>query len=74
MKSLIITAHPSSRGKTHLIAERYGKSAKRRGYEVETLDLYKTEYQLPFFSFEHLRSNYANPKVKPLQDKINGSR
>ena len=70
MKTLIITAHPSTLGKTHKIAESYKKSAERRGIEVEILDLYKTEYQLPFYSFENLRETPPHPNVKPLQDKI----
>jgi putative NADPH-quinone reductase len=73
MKTLIITAHPSSLGKTHQIAQSYKKSAERRGYEVEILDLYKTEYQLPFYSFENLRETPPHPNVKPLQDKISNS-
>ena len=70
MKSLIITAHPSSLGKTHLIAETYKKNAESRGFEVEILDLYKTEYQLPFYSFENLRETPPHPSVAPLQEKI----
>ncbi len=70
MKTLIITAHPSSQGKTHRIAESYKKSAERRGREVEILDLYKTEYQLPFYSFENLRETPPHANVKPLQDMI----
>jgi NAD(P)H dehydrogenase (quinone) len=70
MKILIITAHPSSLGKTHRIAESYKKNAEKRGHEVEILDLYKTEYQLPFYTFENLRETAPHPSVKPLQDKI----
>ena len=70
MKSLIITAHPSSQGKTHQIAESYKKSAERRGFETEILDLYKTEHQLPFYSFEDLRKTPPHPNVAPLQEKI----
>ncbi|MEN9852672.1 MAG: hypothetical protein RI996_615 [Candidatus Parcubacteria bacterium] len=70
MKILIITAHPSSCGKTHAIAASYRKNAERKGHEVEILDLYKTEYQLPFYSFENLRETPPHPNVAPLQEKI----
>ena len=41
MKTLIITAHPSSLGFTHKIAEAYKTGAQSIGCEVEILDLYK---------------------------------
>jgi NAD(P)H dehydrogenase (quinone) len=70
MKTLIITAHPSTQGKTHLIANAYKKNAEGKGAVVEILNLYTTEYQLPFYSFENLRETPPHPSVKPLQDKI----
>ena len=42
---LIITAHPSSKGFTHKIAESFKTGAEASGKTVEILDLYKTDLQ-----------------------------
>jgi putative NADPH-quinone reductase len=56
MKTLIITAHPSSTGHTHKIAEAYKAAREARGHTVTLENLYTTEYQLPFLSFEESKS------------------
>jgi NAD(P)H dehydrogenase (quinone) len=73
MKTLVITAHPSSQGKTHKIAQAYKENAEKRGHEVEIIDLYKTEHQLPFLTFEVPREAGIHPNVKIFQDKITAS-
>lgn len=70
MKTLIITAHPSSQAKTHRIAESYKENVLAKQGEVEILDLYTTEYQLPFLSFESVREAGTHPSVAPLREKI----
>ena len=72
MKSLIITAHPSSKGFTHRIAQAYKVGAESKGMEVEILDLYKEPRQ-EYLTFE----NPKDPSVDPLRDsyqsKIKGA-
>lgn len=71
MHSLIITAHPSSQGFTHAIANTYRESCEQKGYTVEMLDLYKTEFQLSFLRYEdkaELKNTF--PAQQALQAKI----
>jgi putative NADPH-quinone reductase len=70
MKSLIITAHPSSKGHTHAIASSYGESLTRRGWEYEIIDLYAPENVLPQYAFEDLRSVPDNENRRRFQGKI----
>lgn len=67
---LIITAHPSSHGHTHKIANAYKEASEEKGNTVEILDLYKTEYQLPFFAFENIRELPHIEAREKLQEKI----
>ncbi len=67
MKSLIITAHPSSKGLTHRIAQAYKTGAESKGVEVEILDLYKEPRQ-DFLAFENLK----DPTIDPLRDSYQG--
>ncbi len=50
---LIITAHPSSLGFTHKIAEAYKAGSIDAGNTVEVLDLYKTDLKQDFLNFEN---------------------
>jgi len=54
MKTLIIKAHPSSKGFTHKIAEIYQKTAqaKDKTWKFETIDLYKCPQE--YFNYEKL--------------------
>lgn len=71
MHSLIITAHPSSKGFTHAIASAYKATREQKGHTVEILDLYKTEFQLNFLQYED-KSELKNtsPAQQALQEKI----
>ena len=77
MKTLIITAHPSSKGFTHKIAQAYKDGAQSVGVEVEILDLYKQSPKQDFLSFENvkdasvdvLRDSYQN-KIKEANDIV----
>lgn len=70
MKKFIITAHPSSQGFTHKIAERLTKLSAERGDEVEILDLYKTELKQDFLSFEDMKEMGQDDITKQIQAKI----
>ncbi len=70
MKTLIITAHPSSKGFTHLIAEKYSSGVREKGGNFEIVDLYSNEYKQDFLKFENARE-LPNDSVKQiLQKKI----
>lgn len=67
MKTLIITAHPSSKGFTHAIANVLKEEREGRNGEVEILDLYRTDLKQPYLSFEDARE-IKNPD--PIRDAI----
>lgn len=67
---LILTAHPSTKGHTHSIANAYAESAKAKGNTVEIIDLYKEENQLPFLRFEDIKNYERHPNVTRFQDMI----
>ncbi len=67
MKILIITAHPSSKGFTHRIANAYKEGRESSGHTVEVLDLYKTDLQQGFLKYEE-RSDMGNPD--PIRDAM----
>jgi NAD(P)H dehydrogenase (quinone) len=58
-KILIITAHPSSKGFTHAIANAYHESCLKDNHEVEILDLYKAPRQ-DFLVFEDKHETRAD--------------
>ncbi|MES2223340.1 MAG: NAD(P)H-dependent oxidoreductase [Patescibacteria group bacterium] len=66
-KTLIVTAHPSSQGFTHLIAGVLKDARIENGAEVEILDLYKTDLKQDFLKFEDPRE-MKNPD--PIRDAI----
>lgn len=66
-KVLIITAHPSSKGFTHRIADAFAQGAKEAGKQVEIIDLYKTNLKQDFMSYEE-RSDMA--KADPIRTAI----
>lgn len=55
MNILIITAHPSSKGDTHTIANTYADQKRERGHVVEIVNLYSKEYRVDLFEFENIR-------------------
>ncbi len=69
-KVLVITAHPSSLGLTHRIAEAYKKGAESAGASVEILDLYKTELKQDFLRFENIRETPTDSAKAAMQQKI----
>jgi NAD(P)H dehydrogenase (quinone) len=69
-RSLVITAHPSSKGFTHQIAEAYKKGVESVGGSVEILDLYKTDLKQDFLRFESPKEIAPNPARTAIQEKI----
>lgn len=75
MKTLIVTAHPSSKGFTHQIAEAYKKGREAKALalgvsaesEVEILDLYKTDIKQDFLRYEE-RADMGKPD--PARDAM----
>lgn len=70
---LVITAHPSSKGLTHRIAEAYKRGAESVGTEVEILDLYKAEEQgmkQGFLKYENIRETPTDEVKTIMQQKI----
>jgi NAD(P)H dehydrogenase (quinone) len=70
MNTLIVTAHPSSKGFTHEIANKFAETRRKLGYTVEILDLYKTDLKQDYFAYEELRTMPADPVKAAMQKKI----
>lgn len=73
MKTLIITAHPSTKWFTHKIAKAYSRWAKIAWKKVEILNLYDKEYKQDFLEFEDQREFGEDPVRKIIQKKIKSS-
>ncbi|MCF7865614.1 MAG: NAD(P)H-dependent oxidoreductase [Candidatus Pacebacteria bacterium] len=79
MNTLIVTAHPSSKGFTHQIAEAYKKGREAKALalgiadtsSVEILDLYKTDIKQDFLRYEE-KADMGNPDParEAMQAKI----
>lgn len=69
-KTLIITAHPSSKGFTHAIASAVKQNKEFNGGEVEILDLYNTDLKQDFLRFENIREVAPDPVREIMQRKI----
>lgn len=70
MKKLIVTAHPSTGGFTHTIAEKLAEVSNAIGHETEILDLYRTELRQDFLAFEDSKEMGKDATTKKIQDKI----
>lgn len=66
MKTLIITAHPHSKGMTHEIARSYKEGKESIGNTVEILDLYKTDLQQPYLTFSDTPPGFMADPNRPL--------
>jgi NAD(P)H dehydrogenase (quinone) len=69
-KTLIVTAHPSSRGFTHAIAGVLKERREASGVDVEILDLYKTDLKIPYLTYENIRELAVDPVRVALQQKL----
>ena len=71
MHTLIITAHPSSKGFTHQIALAFQRGRlATAGNTVEILDLYKTDLKQDFLTFEDIKAMAPDPVRQIMQQKI----
>lgn len=70
MKKLIITAHPSSQGFTHTIANTLQSLSEAKGDTIEILDLYKTELAQDFLRFEDRQNLEQDETTRKIQSKI----
>ena len=70
MNTLIIAANPKEDSLSISIAERYSKLAVERGDTVDILDLYRTEYQQPFFTYDNSNDLNKTEEMAFFQDKI----
>jgi putative NADPH-quinone reductase len=52
MHSLIITAHPSTQGFTHAIAQKYKEIKEKNGHTAQILNLYTTELKMGYLTYE----------------------
>lgn len=71
MKTLIITAHPSQNGHTHIIANTYKTEREKLGHSVEILDLYAIENFLPYLSFQNIRTDFPKSNlIEEMKEKV----
>ena len=70
MKKLIVTAHPSSHGFTHQIAQRYKVLSEANNDSFEILNLYKTDLKQGFLTFEDIKTHPLDATTLALQKKI----
>jgi NAD(P)H dehydrogenase (quinone) len=70
MNKLIITAHPSTQGFTHQIADRLRELSEKNGDTVEILNLYTTDLKQDYLRYENRREMGKDPTTKALQEKI----
>lgn len=70
MKTLIIIAHPKINGFSFAMAKKYEELALAKNYEVETIDLYRSKYQQPFFTFDNENDLNVTPEIEYYQNKI----
>ncbi len=66
MKSLIIVAHPSSKGFSHQIAKKY---LEAKG-DSEIMNLYDQQWEQPFLRFEDSKIMPPDKKRESIQQKI----
>ncbi len=70
MNILIVTAHPSSKGDTHTIANTYADAKRAKSHIVEIVDLYAKEYVVDFFRFENIRECQRTKVQLKFQEKV----
>ncbi len=73
VKTLIFIAQPSSKGLIRQMAKQYEGTVKTKGEDVEIIDLYEEQYQMPFLQFEDQKAIPENAARTLLQSKISES-
>ena len=67
---LIIVAHPKKESLTMSMASQFMEESKKIGNRVEIIDLYRCEYQHPFFTFEKANHVEVTKEMEFFHDKI----
>lgn len=67
---LIVVAHPKEESLTLSMAKKYKELAERKGSTVELIDLYRTEYQQGFFTYEDTNELEKDSAVTYFQNAI----
>ena len=71
MHSLIITAHPSSHGFTHAIAQKYRETKEKNAHTVEVLNLYTTDLKMGYLTYEEKSDmKKSDPVREAIQTRI----
>lgn len=70
MNILIVTAHPSSLGHTHRIANTYKQEKEKKGHSVVLVDLYAQENALPFMKFEKIKDMPISRVQKKFHEQL----
>lgn len=70
MNILIVTAHPSPQGDTHTIANTYAEAQRARQHEIQTVDLYAKEYEVPLLNFTNIREFPLSNIQKKFHEQI----
>ncbi len=67
---LVIIAHPKRESLTNAMATTYIAEAVKDGSSVETLDLYHSKVQQPFFSYDDANTLETTDEMRFFQEKI----
>ena len=67
---LIIVAHPKEDSFSFAMANTYKESSEKKGDKVELIDLYRSEYQQGFFTYDDANDLSENEAMKYYQSKI----
>ncbi len=70
MNILIVTAHPSSKGRTHRIAEVYAETKRAKKHDVQIVNLYDKEYESSFMRFEFIKDRPIDKVQKKFHEQI----
>ena len=70
MNILIVKAHPSSKGRTHRIADTYAEARRAKGHDVHIIDLYSDEYKLDHMRFEIIKDRPLEEAQKKFHEQI----
>ena len=67
---LIIVAHPKQEGFSFTMANTYKTLSEKKGDKVELIDLYRTKYQQPFFTYNDANDAPKTEAITYFQEKM----
>ena len=67
---LVIIAHPKLESFSFAMADIYKTCSEEKGDKIEILDLYRSEYQQPFFTYEDANNMPKTEEMVYFQEKI----